>query len=161
MSALACDAPQPATALRPMCEDDLPAVHALEIRAYEFPWTMGIFRVCLRANYPAWVLRVDGRIGGYFLISVAAGEAHVLNVCVAPELQGQGRGRELLHALLRIARARRVDRVFLEVRPSNTAATVLYASEGSNEIGRRPRYYPARAGREDALVMALELLTEL
>ena len=65
-----------------------------------------------------------------------------------------------MHALLRIARARRVDRVFLEVRPSNVAAIRLYDAEGFNEIGRRPRYYPARNGREDALVMALELFPE-
>ena len=85
MSALACDPPQPATALRAMREADLVEVHALEIRAYEFPWTLGIFHDCLRANYPAWVLQVDGRIGGYFLMSIAAGEAHVLNVCVAKD----------------------------------------------------------------------------
>ena len=49
-------------------------------------------------------------------------------------------------------------RVFLEVRPSNPAAIALYQDEGFNEIGRRPRYYPAIGGREDAIVMALELL---
>ena len=160
MSALASDAPQPVAALRPMRESDLAEVHALEIRAYEFPWTLGIFRDCLRADYPAWVLQVDGRLAGYCLMSIAAGEAHVLNVCTAPELQGRGLGRQLVHALLRIARARRVDRVFLEVRPSNVAAIRLYDAEGLNEIGRRPRYYPARNGREDALVMALELFPE-
>ena len=159
MSALASDAPQPVAALRPMRESDLAEVHALEIRAYEFPWTLGIFRDCLRADYPAWVLQVDGRLAGYCLMSIAAGEAHVLNVCTAPELQGRGLGRQLVHALLRIARARRVDRVFLEVRPSNVAAIRLYDAEGFNEIGRRPRYYPARNGREDALVMALELFS--
>ena len=161
MSALASDAPQPVAALRPMRESDLAEVHALEIRAYEFPWTLGIFRDCLRADYPAWVLQVDGRLAGYCLMSIAAGEAHVLNVCTAPELQGRGLGRQLVHALLRIARARRVDRVFLEVRPSNVAAIRLYDAEGFNEIGRRPRYYPARNGREDALVMALELFPEV
>ena len=160
MSALASDAPQPVAALRPMRESDLAEVHALEIRAYEFPWTLGIFRDCLRADYPAWVLQVDGRLAGYCLMSIAAGEAHVLNVCTAPELQGRGLGRQLVHALLRIARARRVDRVFLEVRPSNVAAIRLYDAEGFNEIGRRPRYYPARNGLEDALVMTLELFPE-
>ena len=160
MSALSADSPLPATALRPMREADLAAVHAVEIRAYEFPWTLGIFRDCLHADYPAWVLDVDGRVGGYFLMSIAAGEAHVLNVCVAPELQGAGHGRALLRALLRLARARRAERVFLEVRPSNPGAIALYETEGFNEIGRRPRYYPARNGREDAVVMALELLPE-
>ena len=146
-------------ALRPMREDDLAVVHMIESRAYEFPWTIGIFRDCLRADYPSWVMYGDGgRIVGYFLMSIAAGEAHVLNICVAPELQGQGHGRRLLHALLKVARGRGVERVFLEVRPSNANAIALYHDEGFNEIGRRPRYYPAKDGREDALVMAMELL---
>ena len=146
--------------LRPMREDDLAAVQAVESRAYEFPWTIGIFRDCLRADYPAWVLHDGSRIAGYFLMSIAAGEAHVLNICVAPEMQGQGHGRRLLHALLQMARGRNVSRVFLEVRPSNANAIALYFDEGFNEIGRRPRYYPAKDGREDALVMAMELLPE-
>ena len=160
MSALASDAgrlPQP-SALRPMREDDLEAVHAIEVRAYPFPWTLGIFRDCLRADYQAWVLLHDGEVIGYFMMSLAAGEAHLLTVCVAPEQQGRGYGRTLLRAILQIARGRGAERVFLEVRPSNTGAIRLYFDEGFNEIGRRPRYYPAKVGREDALVMAIELL---
>ncbi|MDX1548995.1 MAG: ribosomal protein S18-alanine N-acetyltransferase [Lysobacter spongiicola] len=160
MSARVSEAPLPELVLRAMKEADVPSVHAIEIRAYEFPWTQGIFRDCLRANYPAWLLMGEGRIHGYFLLSVAAGEAHVLNICIAPEYQGRGLGRTLLRSLVRVAKARRVDRVFLEVRPSNPGAIQLYESEGFNEIGRRPRYYPARQGREDALVMALEMLPE-
>jgi len=144
--------------LRPMRETDLVAVQAVEERAYEFPWTLGIFRDCLRADYPAWVLVEHDEVIGYFLLSIAAGEAHVLNVCVAPEHQGHGHGRRLMRTIMQLARGRGVQRVFLEVRPSNTGAIALYDSEGFNEIGRRPRYYPAKNGREDALVMALELL---
>ncbi len=159
MNALAADTPLGApVSLRPMREDDLDTVHAVEIRSYEFPWTVGIFRDCLRADYPSWVLVQEGRIIGYFLMSIAAGEAHVLNICIDPARQGRGYGRHLLRALLHVARGRSAERVFLEVRPSNAGAIALYHSEGFNEIGRRPRYYPARDGREDALVMAIELL---
>lgn len=159
MNALAADAAvMPASLLRPMREGDIDAVHAIEIRAYPFPWSPGIFRDCLRADYPSWVLHADGRLIGYFLMSVAAGEAHLLNVCVDPHLQGRGLGRKLLRAVMHIARGRNAERMFLEVRPSNVAAIALYHVEGFNEIGRRPRYYPARDGREDALVMAMELL---
>ena len=160
MNARANSEPSPLS-LRAMREDDLAAVQMIESRAYEFPWTVGIFRDCLRADYPAWVLHDGNRIAGYFLMSIAAGEAHVLNICVAPEMQGQGHGRRLLHALLQMARGRNVSRVFLEVRPSNANAIALYFDEGFNEIGRRPRYYPAKDGREDALVMAMELLPAL
>jgi ribosomal-protein-alanine N-acetyltransferase len=160
VSALAVDTGQasPAGTLRPMREDDLDAVHAVEIRAYEFPWTVGIFRDCLRADYPAWLLQQGGEVVGYFLMSIAAGEAHVLNICIDPARQGRGHGRHLLRAMMHVARGRGAERVFLEVRPSNAGAIALYHSEGFNEIGRRPRYYPARDGREDALVMAIELL---
>ena len=159
MSAVAVDS-LPSPSLRPMREADLPAVMAIEQRAYEFPWTQGVFRDCLLANHPSWVLAQDGALLGYAVISIAAGEAHVLNLCTAPEAQGRGHGRRLLRAILQLARGRGAQRVFLEVRPSNKPAIALYHDEGFNEIGRRPRYYPARDGREDALVMALELLTD-
>lgn len=141
-----------------MREEHLDAVMELERRAYPFPWTRGIFRDCLHAGYPSWVLVDDGILVGYGLLSVAVGEAHILNVCTAPEVRGRGHGRRLLRTLLQQARGRAAQRVFLEVRPSNVGAIALYHAEGFNEIGRRPRYYPAANGREDAIVMALELL---
>ena len=151
--------PTSAPSLRPMREGDLDAVLAIEQRAYPFPWTRGIFRDCLKSGYPSWVMTEHGLVIGYGLLSIAADEAHVLNICVAPERQGRGLGRHLLRALVKIARDQRSQRVFLEVRPSNPGAIALYHSEGFNEIGRRPRYYPAaNNGREDAIVMAIELL---
>jgi [ribosomal protein S18]-alanine N-acetyltransferase len=143
--------------LRPMREADLDTVMEIERRAYPFPWTPGIFRDCLRADYPAWILHDEARILGYCVLSVAADEAHILNLCIDPAAQGSGHGRRLLRALLKIARGHGAQRVFLEVRPSNPHAIALYHDEGFNEIGRRPRYYPAHAGREDAIVMAIEL----
>jgi ribosomal-protein-alanine N-acetyltransferase len=151
---------EPVPALRAMRETDLDAVAALELQAYEFPWTFGIFRDCLRAGYGCWVLDQAGSVIGYAILSVAAGEAHVLNVCVAPLAQGSGHGRRLMKRLLDIARWHRAERVFLEVRPSNARAIALYHDMGFNEIGRRPNYYPARSGREDALVLAIELLSD-
>ena len=148
----------PAARLRVMREEDLDAVMQIELRAYPFPWSRGIFRDCLRAGYSAWVLE-DGAadILGYGVLSVAADEAHILNVCPAPPAQGRGHGRRLLRALVQQARLSGALRLFLEVRPSNPHAITLYQAEGFSEIGRRPRYYPAHAGREDAIVMALEL----
>lgn len=148
----------PAPVLRPMHEGDLDAVMEIELRAYPFPWTRGIFQDCLRAGYPGRVLVGDTGLLGYGLLSIAADEAHVLNVCVDPQRQSRGFGRRLLRELVQVAREHRAARVFLEVRPSNAAAIALYHSEGFNEIGRRPRYYPAVIGREDALVMAMELV---
>ena len=158
MSAVASGTSPAAPGLRALRESDLDAVMAIEQRAYPFPWTRGIFRDCLLAAYPAWVLHEHGLVVGYCVVSLAADEAHILNVCIAPERQGRGHGRRLLRALLDYARGNGAARVFLEVRPSNPHAIALYHDEGFNEIGRRPRYYPSHDGREDALVMAMELL---
>lgn len=158
MSAIRAETDSPATALRALREADFDAVMAIEQRAYPFPWTRGIFRDCLLAAYPAWVMLEHGLVIGYGVISLAVDEAHLLNVCVAPERQGRGHGRHLLRSLVKLAADRGAARIFLEVRPSNPAAIALYHAEGFNEIGRRPRYYPAHQGREDALVMAMELL---
>lgn len=148
-----------AAALRPMREADVDAVMAVELRAYPFPWTPGIFRDCLRAGYPMWVQEQGGQLVGYAVLSIAAGEAHLLNLCTAPGHEGRGLGRRMLHSMLRIARGHRAQRVFLEVRPSNPRAIALYERSGFNEIGRRPRYYPDHhGGREDAIVMAMELV---
>ena len=92
------------------------------------------------------------------MLSAAAGEAHILNVCIAPEYQGRGHGRRLLARLVDLARWHHARQVFLEVRPSNPRAINLYRDFGFNEIGLRPNYYPAEKGREDAIVMAMELL---
>lgn len=154
MSAVSAPAP---LSLRVMRESDLDAVMEIERRAYPFPWTRGIFRDCLQAGYPGLVVERDRQMIGYGMVSIAADEAHVLNVCIDPCWQSHGHGRRLLRALVQLVRDRGAHRVFLEVRPSNLGAVALYQSEGFNEIGRRPRYYPAQHGREDALVMAMEL----
>ncbi len=163
MSAVPQPAPvdEQAAGLRPMREADIDAVMDVELRAYPFPWTHGIFRDCLHAGYPMWVQEQAGQLVGYGVLSVAAGEAHLLNLCTAPGHQGRGLARRMLQALLRIARAQEAQRVFLEVRPSNPRAIALYERSGFNEIGRRPRYYPDHDGRrEDAIVMAMELLPD-
>lgn len=146
------------TALRPMTQADLSAVANIEAAAYEFPWSRGIFRSCLDNGHHCWVLECGGAVIGYGVLSVGAGEAHILNVCVTPLQQGRGHGALLLRRLLEMARWHRAERVFLEVRPSNELAHAMYRRAGFNEIGRRPGYYPARRGREDAIVMAMELL---
>ena len=143
---------------RPMLYADLREVIAIENRAYEFSWTEGIFRDCIRVGYHCQVLETShGFIQTYGVMSAAADEAHILNLCVRPELRGRGLSRHILGHLLELARTVEVQTVFLEVRPTNTAAVRLYSSTGFCEIGLRPGYYPAASGREDALVMAKEL----
>lgn len=150
----------PVPQCRPMLRTDLAAVATIEAAAYEFPWSQHIFRDCIEAGHKCWVLESYDGVIGYGILSTGADEAHILNLCVVPAEQGCGHGGRLLHRLLDLARWHGVQRVFLEVRPSNAAAQGMYERAGFNEIGRRPNYYPARRGREDAIVMAMELFPQ-
>lgn len=147
---------RPMLEMRAMRRDDLDRVSALETASYDFPWSHGIFADCIKAGHPSWVLCLDGEVIGYGIIAAGAGEAHILNVCIGPDHRARGFGRHLMKRLIDIARWTGAERVFLEVRPSNPNAHALYESLGFREVGRRPRYYPAHGGREDAIVMALD-----
>ena len=140
-----------------MGEDDLAQVVANELHAYEFPWTLGVFRDCLAAGQECRVALAEGEIVGHGVVSFGAGEAHLLNVCIRRQSQGQGHGRALVLHLLERARAREADVLFLEVRPSNHVAGNLYETLGFREIGVRRNYYPAHTGHEDARVLVLDL----
>ena len=117
----------------------------------------GIFKDCFKAGYNCWVCEEMDRILGYSIVSIAVGEAHILNISVDPSEQGQGIGRKMLENLIEVARSKRAETVFLEVRPSNIGALALYQKLGFNEIGVRKDYYPAENGREDALMLALQI----
>jgi ribosomal-protein-alanine N-acetyltransferase len=147
----------PEVHIRPMMEIDLPEVAIIERKSYAFPWSENIFRDCLRVGYTCRALDLSGQIIGYGVMSLGAGEAHVLNVCVRDEFRSRGFGRRLLEHLLERAAAAGVHEAFLEVRPSNTAAIRLYQRLGFEQIGIRRGYYQAVDGREDAIVLKLEL----
>lgn len=142
---------------RAMRESDLDRVMEVERSGYPHPWTRGIFRDCLRVGYLCEVLEIDGVLHGHGIMSIGAGEAHILNLCIRYESQRQGLGRRMLEHLLEAARRLHAHTVLLEVRPSNTAAVALYHRVGFNEVGVRKNYYPATDGREDALIMARAL----
>ena len=140
-----------------MRHEDVEAVLAIERRIYEFPWSGGNFRDCLMAGYGCWSCDFYEHVVGYGILMLAAGEGHLLNLGISHDWQGQGLGRKFLRHLVALAREGGADTLFLEVRPSNERARLLYLSEGFNEIGVRRNYYPAAGGREDAIMMGLAL----
>ncbi|HTY48682.1 MAG TPA: ribosomal protein S18-alanine N-acetyltransferase [Steroidobacteraceae bacterium] len=141
---------------RPMTEADVPAVVRIERAAYQFPWSEGIFRDCLRVGYQCCLAVQDATVG-YAVMSACAGEAHILNLCVQESARNRGLGRALLTHMLRSAAAAGMTDAFLEVRPSNAIAARLYRSVGFEQIGTRRGYYQAAGGREDAAVLRLRL----
>ncbi|QPF72308.1 ribosomal protein S18-alanine N-acetyltransferase [Roseateles sp. DAIF2] len=148
------------TRLEAMRVGDVEAVLAIEQRAYEFPWTRGNFIDSLAAGYEAFVLRDEAdALLGYCLAMPGVGELHLLNITVAPALQGRGHARGMLDALQALARAQGCEQIWLEVRQSNERARAVYQRYGFAEVGQRRAYYPAAQGRrEDAVLMSLRLL---
>lgn len=143
--------------LNPMRTADLEEVIAIERAVYSHPWTHGNFVDSLNAGYLCCTYRIGAELVGYFIMIVAVGEAHLLNLSVAAASQRQGMGSALLEEALHIARERDAKHLFLEVRPSNAPALALYSAFSFRRIAERRGYYPAEQGREDALVLTLDL----
>lgn len=142
---------------RRMTAADLDLVTAIESDAYPHPWTRGNFSDSLAAGYHCWIMECGGAIVGYAVVMIAAGEAHLLNLTIVVGSQRRGLGTEFLHFAKKLGRNYGAERMLLEVRPSNASGRALYAREGFREIGQRRGYYPAREGREDAIVLELAL----
>ncbi|MFN2646627.1 MAG: ribosomal protein S18-alanine N-acetyltransferase [Burkholderiales bacterium] len=140
-----------------MRDQDLAEVVAVESAIYTHPWTRGNFADSLGAGYECRTYRMNGELIGYFVLMVAVGEAHLLNLSIAAAHQRRGHGTALLDEATRLARSRGAANVFLEVRPSNRAAQELYLRYGFRKVAVRRGYYPAHEGREDALVLSLAL----
>ena len=142
---------------RAMGADDLDAVTALEASLQEFPWSRGNFADSLAAGHGVQVLRLGADLVGFSMVMSVVDEAHLLNVGIDRRHQGHGHGARLLRRIIDDARAAGALRLLLEVRRSNQQATAFYRHFGFAQIGVRRAYYPAAAGREDALVFDKEL----
>ncbi len=145
--------------MRPMLKEDIPTVMEIEIASYVSPWKEKIYYDCLRVGYGCWVMEYAEKIVGYGIMSVAVGEAHILNICISEDYRRYGLGRMLLDHLQELSKDHKASTVFLEVRASNIGAYRLYEDEGFSEVGLRRNYYPAVNGREDAIIMAKELVS--
>ena len=145
--------------IRKLGADDIESMVSIENTAYPFPWTHGIFGECIRVGYACYGIQIGSELAGYAIYNRGAKEAHLLNLCVHPDCQGRGFGSMLLEYSIGHAREAGCTVMFLEVRPSNQEASRLYARKGFETIGRRPAYYQSDRGKEDAMVMKLDLRT--
>ena len=133
----------------------LDPLYELETAAHSHPMPKATLQGNL-GRYHCVGLRAGERWLAFALVSVVVGEAELLDIVVDPAEQGRGVGRLLLEAVLDELQGQ-AERMFLEVRESNDSAIGLYSALGFVEVGVRHGYYPAAKGREDALLMALEL----
>jgi len=143
--------------IRKMTHFDLEPVMAIENESYEFPWSKGIMNDCFNSNYHCFVYELNNEIRGYIIFSSVLDEVSLLNICIAPEYQHNGYGKGLLNWLVSYIKNNDMKTLYLEVRSSNKVAVNLYESMGFNEIGIRENYYPAKKGKEDALLFAGEV----
>ena len=150
----------PEVVIRTMRGSDVPDVVAIERASYQFPWSEGIFRDCLRVGYVCRVVTMNRQVMAYGVMSFGAGEAHILNLCVSEAYRCRGVGRRLLASLIERATSAGLGDAFLEVRPSNTAAIRLYLALGFEQVGMRRGYYQAASGREDAAVLRRALRSD-
>ncbi|HMN74712.1 MAG TPA: ribosomal protein S18-alanine N-acetyltransferase [Burkholderiaceae bacterium] len=149
--------------LSPMTLEHLDAVMAIETASHVRPWTRGNFTDALASGYLADVLfDAHDSLVGYCIAVAGAGEMHLLNLSVAPAHRQRGHASFMMRALISRCRAERLEQLWLEVRVSNQGARRLYRELGFDEVGLRPAYYPAPAGKakargEDAVLMRMAL----
>lgn len=141
--------------------EDARALALLASQAFTKPWREADFAQALSdERVKVLVLRRAGSEPGtavvaYVVLRIVVDEMEVLDLAVAPALQGLGHGRRLVREALVLAEARCVRMVFLEVREGNRTARHLYEGAGFRLRSRRNAYYSEP--REDALVMSLAL----
>lgn len=158
-----CSLPSPIGQLEliPLELKNLDEIAQLESTSSLHPWSRENFRSSLSSSHRCIGLRKTGPensapLIAHVFISLAADQAELLLITVAKAYQGCGIGTLLLTTITEQLTGHAAE-LFLEVRPSNTAAIGLYESLGFNQIGVRKGYYPAPRGREDAWVYGASL----
>jgi [ribosomal protein S18]-alanine N-acetyltransferase len=119
------------------------------------PWSPSQYESAARGDYEGWIAEQDGRLIGFLFMRVAADEMEILNLAVAPQRRRLGVASQLIDRALTRAKSAGAARAYLEVRPSNIAATALYTKHGFTPAGRRTCYYSSPV--EDALVLSKQL----
>lgn len=142
---------------RAMTEADIPAICEIEQESFTTPWTEGAFHNELTNNQFAkyTVLEFDGEVAGYGGMWLIMEEAHVTNIAIRQKYRGQKLGERLLTEMQQTASLFGVQRMTLEVRPSNEIARRLYEKKGFRSVGVRRGYYTDN--QEDAIIMWADL----
>tara|TARA_R110002049_G_scaffold285705_10_gene467225 strand:+ start:368 stop:832 length:465 start_codon:yes stop_codon:yes gene_type:complete len=144
--------------VRSMQAQDIAYVLDIEQRANQFPWDKKSFEDSLKTGHQAWIFyEKDNDIVGFAIVQRVLDEAHLLNICVEPSAQGRGLGKEIVQHVIDYSNSISAVIILLEVRRSNERAQQLYLQVGFNEMSVRKGYYPAKEGREDAILMAMDL----
>jgi [ribosomal protein S18]-alanine N-acetyltransferase len=134
---------------------DAAAIAALHARSFHRGWGDDeVSRLLLDGNVVVHRVMIRRALAGFIMSRMAADEAEILSVAIAPSRRGRGLSRPLLDFHLRSLAGRGVRAVLLEVDEQNEPARRLYSRTGFREVGRRQGYYESGA---TALVLRREL----
>ena len=136
---------------------DLDGIVQIERAVNPFPWGEEALRDTIASSGHHLMSLREGRAVGFLLSSFVLDEAQLLLIGVSPDWQGVGVGGQLLKELINRSQDQGRKLIYLEVRSGNERALRLYRSLGFIDIGVRRDYYPGLVGREDAIVMSLQI----
>jgi [ribosomal protein S18]-alanine N-acetyltransferase len=153
--------PKAAPCIRRIGAERIGECAAIHATSFAYPWQEADFEQLFVASgtFAAGAIEAEEHLAGFVLSRVAADEAEILTIAVAPQWRRRGIASSLLAPHLSELAATRINRLFLEVDVGNTAARALYASFGFEEVGERKAYYRTASARlVGALVMRRDLL---
>lgn len=141
---------------------DVRELLAIEKQCHEFPWTQDNFVTSFASGYVARKLLVKRSPVAFYVLHTLPKiqEATLMDICVHPQYQGKGIGRLLMQDIYSTLKKMDISTIFLEVRASNVTAIALYEKCGFTATGVRKDYYPAKKGREDAVLMMQEIVID-
>lgn len=142
--------------LRPWKYGDILRISELEKECFpDEPWSFQMLASSFDSdNFYGIVAEDGGEIIGYGGITVTFETADIANVAVTEAFRKSGVGSSVLSELLSIAKKKGAEKVFLEVRVSNSPAMSMYLKYGFRGVHARTRYY---SNGEDCIVMTKEL----
>lgn len=125
----------------------------IEQACHSHPWSQKTFASCIGGRYFGEVAKQELETVGFYVGEYILGDATLMDICIAPNMQGKGLGKQLLQQFIEQAKVQGATQIWLEVRASNINALMLYINHGFIEQSRRVGYYPKEVGYEDAIVM--------
>ncbi|PIR17452.1 MAG: ribosomal-protein-alanine N-acetyltransferase [Deltaproteobacteria bacterium CG11_big_fil_rev_8_21_14_0_20_49_13] len=139
--------------VRPVVPDDVERISYIEDRSFSAPFSKEMYQTMVKASPPFYgmVAVEDNEPVGYLFYSIGADEMELLTIAVDESFRQRGIAKAMLDEMIDLAGRSSVISIFLEVRPSNVAALLLYKSFGFEQIGVRKGYY--KDNNEDALTM--------
>ncbi len=123
--------------------EDVDRICEIERSGIRHPWSRELIESLITSDKKVALVAVDdndipqGYIGASFLFE----EAEIGNICVMPEMRGQGAGQMLMEVLDSFMKDHQVEKIFLEVESDNTPAIKLYEKNGYTKYNARSNYY--------------------